>query len=264
MVCFMGQTDAWQTIINNINHLKHVLGGRSSANGGRGARCVDLRFEQEFAVWGQPLQAHPTPLSDGGDVWVSRKPARPTPDTTVLAIQRRLNELGYSAGTPDGLFGNKTRSAIQTFQRDNGIAVTGTADQALLSRLKQAPQRSKIGSNESVGTSPQSLPSAPEVQLPRTLSGGKPSLSTATSWEQAAIENSCDYERRTQGPGEYYGCLRKELVALTRSGGRPDLSRASHSAQAAIESACDYERRTQGPGDYYSCLRKEMASLGYR
>ena len=45
------------------------------------------------------------------------KPSHPTPDATVLAIQRRLNELGYIAGTPDGLFGNKTRAAILAFQR---------------------------------------------------------------------------------------------------------------------------------------------------
>ncbi len=99
-------------------------------------------------------------------------PARPTPDTTVLEIQCRLNELGYNAGTPDGLFGNKTRSAIKAFQRDQRIAATGNADQALLTRLRQATKRSKIGMTESVETSPQSLPSTPEIQLPRTLSGG--------------------------------------------------------------------------------------------
>src|SRR3546814_8629273 len=39
-------------------------------------------------------------------------PARPAPDATVQAIQRKLNELGYSAGPADGLMGRGTRAAI--------------------------------------------------------------------------------------------------------------------------------------------------------
>ena len=191
----------------------------------------------------------------------SSKPSRPTPDATVLAIQRRLNELGYNAGTPDGLFGNKTRAAIQAFQRDQKIAVTGIADPAVLRLLQQASPRSKIELSESVESAQKSVSRTPEVQLPRASTDGKPNLSTATSWEQAAIENACDYYRRNRGAGEYYGCLRKELSSLASSGGRPDISRASSSEQAAIENACDYYKRNRGPGEYYSCLRKEMSSL---
>ena len=72
------------------------------------------------------------------------KSSRPTPDVTepdiqrrlmVLAIQRRLNELGYSAGTPDGLFGDKTRAAILAFQLDNDITADGVASSGILARL---------------------------------------------------------------------------------------------------------------------------------
>ncbi|MBK6280972.1 MAG: peptidoglycan-binding protein [Gammaproteobacteria bacterium] len=58
-------------------------------------------------------------------------PARPAPDATVQAIQRKLNELGYEAGTADGLMGRGTRSAILAFQQDRGLAATGVADQLL-------------------------------------------------------------------------------------------------------------------------------------
>lgn len=68
-------------------------------------------------------------------------PSRPAPDATVQAVQRKLNELGYSAGTPDGLMGRGTRSAIVAFQQDRGLATTGVADQALLLQLQQAPAR---------------------------------------------------------------------------------------------------------------------------
>ena len=66
------------------------------------------------------------------------KPSRPTPDATVLAIQRQLNELGYDSGTPDGLFGKKTRGAIQAFQRDIGVTQSGNATEALLRQLSDA------------------------------------------------------------------------------------------------------------------------------
>ena len=59
-------------------------------------------------------------------------PSRPAPDATVQAIQRKLNELGYDAGTADGLMGRGTRSAVIAFQQDRGLAATGEADQALL------------------------------------------------------------------------------------------------------------------------------------
>ena len=72
-------------------------------------------------------------------------PSRPAPDATVQAIQSKLNELGYEAGTADGLMGRGTRSAIIAFQQDRGLAATGEADQALLLQLHPAPARSASG-----------------------------------------------------------------------------------------------------------------------
>ncbi|MDF3855278.1 putative peptidoglycan binding protein [Paracoccus pantotrophus] len=42
-----------------------------------------------------------------------------------VAIQRRLNTLGYSTGGADGIFGSRSRSAIRGWQQRNGYAVTG-------------------------------------------------------------------------------------------------------------------------------------------
>lgn len=38
-------------------------------------------------------------------------------------IQKKLNSLGYNCGTPDGIAGDKTMSAIASFQRDNGLGI---------------------------------------------------------------------------------------------------------------------------------------------
>ena len=44
------------------------------------------------------------------------------PDDTI-AVQGRLIDLGYMTGTPDGLWGNKSRQALRAFKAANGIQV---------------------------------------------------------------------------------------------------------------------------------------------
>ena len=45
----------------------------------------------------------------------------------VVAIQQKLKEKGYYNYTVDGIFGTRTRNAVISFQRDNGLAVDGIA-----------------------------------------------------------------------------------------------------------------------------------------
>ena len=66
-----------------------------------------------------------------------------SPDATVKAVQRRLNELGYHAGTADGILGGKTRAAIQAFQRDNAIAADGVASASLLRQMEATVQTAR-------------------------------------------------------------------------------------------------------------------------
>jgi N-acetylmuramoyl-L-alanine amidase len=43
-----------------------------------------------------------------------------------LLLQQRLLELGYSeVGTPDGIFGKMTDSAVRRFQQNNGLEADG-------------------------------------------------------------------------------------------------------------------------------------------
>ncbi len=53
----------------------------------------------------------------------------------IAAVQRELNRLGYRSGPADGIAGNRTRRAIEQFQRDAGLEVTGAATELLLDRL---------------------------------------------------------------------------------------------------------------------------------
>jgi len=74
----------------------------------------------------------------------SRSLLRTTSDTLVPALSKRemvraiqvaLVRLGYSPGEVDGLYGNKTRFAIQEFQRKIGTKPDGRASFDLLNRL---------------------------------------------------------------------------------------------------------------------------------
>lgn len=44
----------------------------------------------------------------------------------VTDLQRRLNQLGFDAGRPDGMFGRRTDAALREFQRSVGIDSDGT------------------------------------------------------------------------------------------------------------------------------------------
>lgn len=48
----------------------------------------------------------------------------------VRALQNRLIELNYLSGSADGSYGGKTATAIELFQAEVGLTVTGTADPA--------------------------------------------------------------------------------------------------------------------------------------
>ena len=53
----------------------------------------------------------------------------------VVAVQRRLGQLGYYHGVVDGVMGPQTRSAIAAFESRNGMAVDGAISRPLLDSL---------------------------------------------------------------------------------------------------------------------------------
>ena len=57
-------------------------------------------------------------------------PIDDTKDDGISALQARLKNLGYHPGRIDGCLGPRTRAALQRFQRDHDLDVTGEADDA--------------------------------------------------------------------------------------------------------------------------------------
>ena len=50
-------------------------------------------------------------------------------DYDVYRVQIKLKELGYDPGSTDGIWGKKTTAALEHFQQDNGLPVTGQLDE---------------------------------------------------------------------------------------------------------------------------------------
>lgn len=57
----------------------------------------------------------------------------------VTQIQQKLQELGYSPGSADGIFGTSTRNAVIQFQKANGLAADGIVGENTLAALGISP-----------------------------------------------------------------------------------------------------------------------------
>lgn len=54
---------------------------------------------------------------------------------TMQRVQQALKDRGHYQGATDGLFGARTQTALEAFQRAEGLTVTGLPDQVTLLRL---------------------------------------------------------------------------------------------------------------------------------
>ena len=129
-------------------------------------------------------------------------PARPAPDGTIQAMQRKLNELGYDAGSADGLMGTKTRSAIVAFQRDSGLSSDGRASVDLLAKLNSAATSTATSNRSRPNRSESSFPN---VALPAP--SALPSQSTQSSSPTRDAENF-----RTCISGDYPSLCKHNLL----------------------------------------------------
>ncbi|ODN70166.1 Exo-glucosaminidase LytG precursor [Methylobrevis pamukkalensis] len=59
----------------------------------------------------------------------------------IRGLQNALKAAGYGVGGIDGIFGTLTRSAVLTFQADQGLPTTGIVDAATFDKLNGTPQR---------------------------------------------------------------------------------------------------------------------------
>ncbi len=103
----------------------------------------------------------------------------------VQSLQETLKDLGYFFGPADGRKGPRTRTALRNFQRDQGIAVSGSFDDATMRRLNdqakiartehRPPTVSKSDESTAMPAEPQMRPRRsgnPIVKVGQTVADG--------------------------------------------------------------------------------------------
>jgi peptidoglycan hydrolase-like protein with peptidoglycan-binding domain len=66
----------------------------------------------------------------------------------VRALQEALAALGFDPGTPDGVFGPATRSAVMDFQRSHRLNPDGIAGERTLAAINEALELIGAGGDE--------------------------------------------------------------------------------------------------------------------
>ena len=84
----------------------------------------------------------------------------------IVFAQKRLHELGYTeVGSPDGIIGSRTESAILAFRNDHDLPLTSAIDDALLNALRSALPRQVSAGRE--GATIATLANLPQIKTAR-------------------------------------------------------------------------------------------------
>ena len=144
-----------------ITDIQHELGRRGfydgAADGVFGPKTVSAvrDFEQAASLKpdAQPSEALlQSILKSSGDVVKTRTaaaaPARSdaigellAPSKRIVDVQRMLAQFGYGQIRPTGFFDAETKSAIEKFERDRGLPVTGQVSDRLIKELASITNR---------------------------------------------------------------------------------------------------------------------------
>ena len=112
-------TDSYNNIVNAVkNYSPQSMGDRGMGTGGR------LAVEGASQPQGAPLQASQPTSTQSVNANLSLRDA-----------QVKLNQLGYSVGTPDGQLGKNTVAQLRAFQRDRRVPISGQLDQSTMNEL---------------------------------------------------------------------------------------------------------------------------------
>lgn len=109
---------------------------------------VTLGLATGLFVAGQALGAGQTKRMQKAQAEGTVAPAQTQAEKAVVPLnveqirylQNILQEKGYDVGNESGEIGPNTTSALQSFQSDEGLAVTGTPDQMTLRALAPSPE----------------------------------------------------------------------------------------------------------------------------
>lgn len=122
----------------------------------------------------------------------------------VMALQEKLQALGYFEPCPTGYFGEATQEAAQRFQRDRGLTadgVVGSQTQSALASNSTAQRSPQASPSSSVfDTSSFTTPTATSSPTPQAQNFDSPSFTPQTPTPQAQNFESPSFTRQTPTP----------------------------------------------------------------
>ena len=127
------------TMVPQINPIQQDIivaeahSGRTDSSGGH----KDNKNKSGLGYYHYHCGGHPAHLHNNGTCPYSSSGSKSSTSSsqtssskagtseTIKKAQQALNDLGYDAGTADGIMGQKTKKAVEQFQRDNGLTIDG-------------------------------------------------------------------------------------------------------------------------------------------
>ncbi len=117
----------------------------------------------------------------------------------VIALQRRLLDLGFKVGRVDGLFGSATERAVREFQRNIGIPADGTCGPATLKALGRLAPIVKGGSPNALRAEERIRRAGPQLTGKVVVIDAAASLAHDPSLRELADLVTTDLARRVEG-----------------------------------------------------------------
>lgn len=96
----------------------------------------------------------------------------------VLLLQQKLRNIGYSIKSTDGVFGEETERAVEEFQRDQKLKVTGIVTNATWRALKNAKEKK-----------PRTTKKPSPAVVPEPVPRGKTVINNTLILEKSKVKN---------------------------------------------------------------------------
>lgn len=133
-------------------------------------------------------------------------------------VQKLLNTAGYNAGSPDGVYGGKTKNAILKYERDNGLPQKGDVTENLLSSLQDATSTKTDVNYDGGSIAKAGLQSAAACGGLATLTGASEKnigLATVACGAGGAVMKALE-QKGQQEYAQEYETITKEMVATEK------------------------------------------------
>jgi hypothetical protein len=88
---------------------------------------------------------------------------------TLYQVQKKLLELGYEVGTPDGIWGKQTETAIKNFQKDYKLPLTGKLDEETKKKIESLKIKEINGIIKSVSADGNTFKVSDDIGNEKTL-----------------------------------------------------------------------------------------------